>query len=192
MTAVTRKEFLIEHLDCADCIARIEQHVSGLANVAEASFNAATRLLSITLRDAGGPKPVLDEIQAIVTSVEPDALAREHPPIEQEDQKIWLLEGLDCANCAFKIQQAVRGADGDSRASVDFTSKTVAFEVQGGAAAEQVMAHVRQAALDAAPAIQVIDTKRRDWAHSEEKTPRRTLVRLLAGAAIFFVALLAK
>jgi len=192
MTAITRKEFLIEHLDCADCIARIEQHVSGLANVAEASFNAATRLLSVTLRDAGGPKPVLDEIQAIVASVEPDALAREHPPIEQGDQKIWLLEGLDCANCAFKIEQAVRGTDGVRRASVDFTSKTLTFEIQGRADPQQVMAHVRQAALDAEPDIQIIDTKRRDWAHSEEKTPRRTLVRLLAGAAIFFVALLVK
>jgi hypothetical protein len=76
--------------------------VAGLANVAEASFNAATRLLSVTLRDAGSPRPVLDDIQAIVANVEPDALAREYFPTGQEGQKVWLLEGWTARTARLK------------------------------------------------------------------------------------------
>ncbi|KAF9113506.1 hypothetical protein BGX30_006928, partial [Mortierella sp. GBA39] len=39
-----------------------------------------------------------------------------------------LLEGLDCANCAMKIEDGVRKMDGVSSCSVNFVKQTLTFE----------------------------------------------------------------
>lgn len=41
----------------------------------------------------------------------------------------WLLEGIDCANCAAKIEQAVGKIEGVTNSSVNFMTKTLQFEV---------------------------------------------------------------
>lgn len=41
----------------------------------------------------------------------------------------WVLEGIDCANCAAKIEQAVGKIEGVTNSSVNFMTKTLQFEV---------------------------------------------------------------
>lgn len=43
-------------------------------------------------------------------------------------KKTFKLEGLDCANCAAKIERAVQGLDGVTSASVNFVTTKMVIE----------------------------------------------------------------
>lgn len=44
----------------------------------------------------------------------------------------WELEGLDCANCAMKIEDKVKKIEGVSSCSVNFVTKTMTLETAAG------------------------------------------------------------
>ncbi|WAT25335.1 heavy metal-associated domain-containing protein [Aerococcus urinaeequi] len=41
----------------------------------------------------------------------------------------WLLEGIDCANCAAKVERGVASIPGVTESNVNFMTKTLRFEV---------------------------------------------------------------
>jgi cation transport ATPase len=43
-------------------------------------------------------------------------------------KKTFLLEGLDCANCAAKMEKAINALDGVSRATVNFMTTKLVIE----------------------------------------------------------------
>lgn len=43
-------------------------------------------------------------------------------------KKIFRLEGLDCANCAAKIERGIQGLDGVANASVNFMTTKLTIE----------------------------------------------------------------
>lgn len=45
-------------------------------------------------------------------------------------KQTFLLEGLDCANCAAKIEKAVNALDGISNASVNFMTTKLVIETE--------------------------------------------------------------
>lgn len=44
--------------------------------------------------------------------------------------KIFILDGLDCANCAAKIEEAVSKLDGVENISVSFMTQRMTFEIE--------------------------------------------------------------
>ncbi|MFC7392049.1 heavy metal translocating P-type ATPase [Scopulibacillus cellulosilyticus] len=51
---------------------------------------------------------------------------------QQKVKREFLLEGLDCANCAMKIESGVKGIPGVSACSVNFVTKTLTLETDQG------------------------------------------------------------
>lgn len=45
-------------------------------------------------------------------------------------EKIFILDGLDCANCAAKIEEAVSKLDGAENVSVSFMTQRMTFEIE--------------------------------------------------------------
>ena len=45
-------------------------------------------------------------------------------------EKIFILDGLDCANCAAKIEEAVSKLDGVENISVSFMTQIMKFEIE--------------------------------------------------------------
>ena len=45
-------------------------------------------------------------------------------------EKIFILYGLDCANCAAKIEEAVSKLDGVENISVSFMTQRMTFEIE--------------------------------------------------------------
>ena len=52
--------------------------------------------------------------------------------IQQSLKRQWTLEGLDCANCAMKIEDKVKNIEGVSACSVNFVTKTMMMETAAG------------------------------------------------------------
>ena len=64
-----RKIYLVKHLDCAHCAAKIEEKLEKLPEIQEVSLTIATKQLRITAED---PDSLLPEILKIAKSVEHD------------------------------------------------------------------------------------------------------------------------
>ena len=60
--------YILEHLGCANCAAKMERKIRALPQVTEATITFATRQLSLTAPD---PEALLPQIRAIVSSIEP-------------------------------------------------------------------------------------------------------------------------
>lgn len=46
-------------------------------------------------------------------------------------RKVWKLEGLDCAHCAGKIEEAVQGLKGVQEANVSFMAQKMTVDFEG-------------------------------------------------------------
>ena len=60
----------------------------------------------------------------------------------------WIIEGLDCAHCALKVEDAVNKVDGVNYASINFTTKTLLFYLEDKVNEDKVKNNVKQAILD--------------------------------------------
>ncbi len=54
-------------------------------------------------------------------------------------RKTFKLEDLDCANCAMKMENAIRGIEGVKAASVSFITQKMTVETEEGADFDAVM-----------------------------------------------------
>ena len=69
------KVYTIDHLGCANCAAKMEDKINQIPGV-EATITFATRQLRVT---AEAPEALLEQMQKIVSSIEPDArITQEH------------------------------------------------------------------------------------------------------------------
>ncbi|MGN1344412.1 MAG: heavy metal translocating P-type ATPase [Traorella sp.] len=60
----------------------------------------------------------------------------------------WKIEGLDCANCALKIETAVNHVSGVEYASLNFTTKTLLFYLSNNVNEEETKKLIKKAILD--------------------------------------------
>lgn len=71
-----------------------------------------------------------------------------------------ILEGLDCANCALKIEQGVQKIDGVEACSVNFANKTLTMEISG-ARTEEILEQTKQKIRKLEPDIRIVESHSR-------------------------------
>ena len=123
----TTVELVLEGLDCASCAEKINEKVMKLDNVNESSLNFVTKILKIELVSIDSKNQVVESATKIVRKLEPGVTVSEKVDLKYT-KKVLLLEGLDCANCALKIENKVNQLDGVKNASVDFTTGKLVLE----------------------------------------------------------------
>jgi Cd2+/Zn2+-exporting ATPase len=108
-------------------------------------------------------------------------------------KKEVILDHLDCANCAAKIEQAVQGINGVSSATVDFTFRKLTFEVQSPAELDRILGTIRVKADQIEAGVQVTEIEPDQPSTliqppEVESLPRTKWIRLLAGLVLFAIA----
>ncbi|KGP77507.1 heavy metal translocating P-type ATPase [Paenibacillus sp. F6_3S_P_1C] len=122
---------------------------------------------------------------------------------QQKVRKDLILDGLDCANCAMKIENGVKKIDGVSTCSVNFVTKTLTLETDEGRA-ESIVSKAKEKVKTLEPHIRVIEkgesssrsgSKGTEEHHSHEdahdhahdhgnENTKRMLTRLIIGTLI--------
>ena len=74
---LTRKEFILEGLDCASCASKIESKVNELEDVKSASLNFVTKTLVIQTEDVSKLEPISIKMKDIVNKLEPHVIVKE-------------------------------------------------------------------------------------------------------------------
>ncbi|MCF6097100.1 cadmium-translocating P-type ATPase [Thermovorax subterraneus] len=200
MSKETTMELILEGLECANCAMKIEAKVNELKGVKQASLNFATKVLSIEVDNTIDANDIFSLVNKIVKDIEPDVIVKEKN-ITRSTEKTLILMGLDCVNCAGKIEAETRKIAGVKSASLDFISKKLRLEVENKHELDRIISHIKRLVKEIEPEVEVVDEEEHDIkcaceddrsnaASNIEANNKKCAVRLGISAAFFAAALL--
>ncbi|KGK89165.1 ATPase [Desulfosporosinus sp. HMP52] len=189
---MAKKELILEGLNCANCATKIEEQVKKVEGVSGASLNFVTKILTINMDSSGKQEDVLNQANQIINKLEPDVIIKDKA-LSRKEKKVLLLIGLDCANCATKIEKAINSLDGVSSATVDFVSRKLTIEVDQKRDLPRVVEQASKIAVQIESGIKVVENQDKKEESKEDEDggiKKSKAIQLGIGAALFFVAIL--
>lgn len=104
----------IEGMDCPDCARTLETGVARLEGVLAASASFAAETLAVEYDAERVPRPaIVSRVRALGYDVT--------PPKTKPAELVFQVEGLDCADCALHLEEALRRTPGVAEVKVDFS-----------------------------------------------------------------------
>ncbi|QEK11621.1 cadmium-translocating P-type ATPase [Crassaminicella thermophila] len=195
MNQLNRKEFILEGLDCANCAMKIESKINELNGVNKATVNFATQILLIEANEAYIDK-IVSEAKSIVNKLEPHVIVKERVFNNSKIKKVYILEGLGCANCAKKIENKVNDIKGVDKAFIDFASSKLIIEVSDRKILDRILDEVTTIVKKLEPDVDVLEENKKDSNIKEqdirERWYNKQSTRLIISAVLFGIAMLSK
>ena len=111
----------LEGLDCAACAAKLEGQIQKIEGVNHAQVDFMTLTCTYDC-DSEKEKEVEQKIREVIKEEEPDVVVSVIPDVRHTHQVKLHLEGLDCADCAAKLEGKLAGIPGISNVQVSFQS----------------------------------------------------------------------
>lgn len=189
MMSSIKKELILEGLDCAHCAGKIEAEANKIVGV-NASMNFMTKTLSVETENGHDIDTVLKEITLIVNKLEPHVIVREKI-ISKGVKKTLILMGLDCANCAGKIETQVRNLAGVKSSTMDFMSKKLIIEVASKQELEQIVKEATAIINRLEPDVKVMEheegikAKEKKEEAVEDNSNKKEIIKLAIGGVLF-------
>ena len=193
MEAVLKKELILDGLNCANCAAKIETKVNEIDSVKQASMNFVNRTLTIEVDDSSKLDDTLVQAKKIINELEPDVKITEKVK-ENSSKKVFVLEGLDCANCAAKVEKAVQNMNGIKSASVDFVSKKLTIEADNKNDLKNITSETKNLINKIEPDITLVEDskKSKKEANEDHDNKKSELIKLGIGAVLFIIGIIFK
>ncbi len=154
-----KKEVILEGLDCANCAAKIEDEVNKLNGV-KAYMNFMNKTLTLETESEQEYKNTLQQVETIVHKHEPDVAVKEKS-ISKSNKKVLILEGLDCANCAAKIEAQTQSLEGVNSATVDFVTKKLTIEAVDKKEFGKILGEVTSIVNKLEPDVKIVDAEKK-------------------------------
>ncbi len=111
--------YRVDGLDCADCAEKVRKRVSRIPGVSSASLSFATAKLTVVQTVA--PELVLTAVKQ----------AGYHATLEggaQSKKTVFTITGMDCADCAKKLENRVNRLPGVNKAEINFAAGKMTVE----------------------------------------------------------------
>ncbi len=185
-----KKQYELEGLCCGNCAAKIEQEVSGLNGVSTASVDFASRLLTIELSEQAMAENIADQAGKIAKRHDSDITLKEKE-LPQAGKKAMYLLGLDCADCAEKIETAINRIDGVQSASVDFVTQKLTIAATDKGSLPVITRQAAQIIREIEPEVEISYSGK-----ASEETPADVLKHrlrqtgLIVGAVLFVTGMI--
>ena len=107
-------------------------------------------------------------------------------------KKELLLKGLDCANCAAKIEREASMLEEVSSASVDLISQKMVLNFENTENEKKIINDVEQIVKKYEPDVKVMDFKKASEVSEEDNQVRNTIIRLAIGGVLFLIGFVFK
>lgn len=147
----------IEGMTCASCVGRVEKALRAVPGVAEANVNLATERAGLTLDGPVARDVLVKAIEDLGYDV----------PAQAIDLKI---EGMTCASCVGRVEQALARVPGVHSASVNLATERAT--VTGTAAADALVTAVNDIGYETELADNVVDDGEEAAQKREAETSR--------------------
>ncbi|MFB5252657.1 heavy metal translocating P-type ATPase [Bacillus mycoides] len=190
--ALVKKKLMLEGLDCANCAMKIEKGVGNIEGVTSCSVNFATKTMLLETPQ-NKENQVVTEAKQLVTKLEPHIKVQEEQKTKSI-KEVFVLEGLDCANCAMKIENKVKEMPTVSEATVDFVSKKLRVEVANKRELESTVQNIKNIVQKLEPDVKVVreEEKGHDHGHDHgDGNVKKMIGRLVVGGILTGIAALA-
>lgn len=110
-----------------------------------------------------------------------------------QNTRVLVLEGLDCANCAAKIERDVNGLEEVSSAKLNFITKALTIEAHDAHKMGEIVKKTEGIIYKYEPDVKVVEEKKdskgaRPKAQVIDDNVKKDILKLAVGAAIFAVA----
>ena len=192
VSSLAKKELLLEGLDCANCAAKIEEQVKKVGGVSDASLNFVTKVLTINIDNNGHQEDVLNQANQIIKKLEPDIIIKDKA-LSRKGKKVLLLIGLDCANCATKIEKEVNSLKGVSSATVDFVTRKLTIEVNHKPDLQRIVEQASEVAMRIESGIKVVESEdKKEEKREADGIDKSKVIRFSIGTILFITAILGK
>ena len=183
-----KKVYILEGIDCANCAAKIEAKIRQMPEVGFASVAFATKQLRVS---ANNQSELLPKMQAVVDSIEDGVTIapRQRKKLSGiSNTKVYILEGLDCANCAAKIEAKLRTLNGVDDLTITYATKQMKLSAKNP---DQMIPMIKET-IDAMEDGITIVPKDNKVIKSEEAGEKKfsfnnPLVSIGVGAVIFII-----
>lgn len=187
-----RREFLLDGLDCANCALKIENGVKDLDGVSSCSVNFVTKTLVLETAQ-GKEDEVAQETKQLVKKLEPHVEVKEKEASKKSARKQTLiLNGLDCANCAAKIEVQTGELPGVVNSTVDFVTKKLVIEAEDPGKLPQLVEQATQIIKRLEPDVEVMQEESMPRGEAQDDhgaaQMQRNIARLSIGAILTGIA----
>ncbi|MDR3288231.1 MAG: cation transporter, partial [Peptococcaceae bacterium] len=189
LEAVVRKEYMLDGLCCPMCAEKIQKHLRHLDGVNQATVDVSSQKLTLDIHDPENLSAIVAQADKIIRQYEPTIRMSEISPATP-GEKILYLAGLDCADCAGKIETRVRHIEGVQAAELDFLAQKLLIRAEDRTLLPAILRQASQLALELEPGIRIsfTETEAAPTGANRKQTLRRA--GLILGAALFAVGLL--
>lgn len=138
--------------DCADCAAKVERAVAGT----EGLDNVSLSFMSHTLRydcDPAKQKELLSVIKKTIMDVEPEAEIKD---AETAIRRSFAITGIDCQDCADKLEESFQKIDGIQDVRLSFLKESLQYTCDPKDNA-RIEKEVREIAAHEEPDARIVD-----------------------------------
>jgi Cd2+/Zn2+-exporting ATPase len=183
-------KYSLSDLSCASCADRIERKVNKLDDVEVASVNFVTKEITITPKKSYDSETLFSKIKKIVKDEESSTEV-----CEISTNLLFAIEGLDCANCAAKIEDKLIKTDGIIDASVDFMSKKLKLVLSNVSEKNKIIDITQRIISKLEPGVTISEINQggdSDVEEVDESTLKKDFIIFGVGILLFISALFVK
>ncbi len=122
---ITKKQYMLEGIDCVNCVGKIEAEIVKLPDIISANIDFVSQKLFIEMQNY--KETTEKNIKQIIAKYEPDINVKEI--IYFGEHKVIYLGNLSCAECSKKIENKVKEIKDIKNANIDFVSQKLFIEI---------------------------------------------------------------
>ncbi len=141
----------IHDLDCANCTQKVEDMLNNRDDIDECTINFASGLMFI------GAKEEIDihELEKAIQELEPEVTLTQKESHHHDDERdlrnlhgtdiiSYHVAGLDCANCAMKVEKAIKNMPQIQDAVLNFTTETLQVQPQESIVKDELFKSIQE------------------------------------------------
>ena len=176
-----KRVYILEGIDCANCAAKIEAKIRSMPEVAFAAVSFATKQLRVA---ADNQDALLPKMQAVVDSIEDGVtlVPRKRRVSGMAPTRVYILEGLDCANCAAKIEKKLQTLPGVDEVTITFATKQMRLSAKDP---DSLIPQIQQAINAMEDGVTVVPKESAPAPKDDEAEEKKELRSLIVGAVLF-------
>lgn len=177
-----KRIYILEGLDCAQCAEEIRAEVEKDERVKSAEMNFMKQELTVEAENSCSPDELMTTVTKVVAKHEPDVTVKERQTFKE---KKYIIDGLDCAQCAEEVREAVEKSDYANGAKMNFINKELTVTPSKIISDKELLKQVTATITAVEPDVTVSEKEN----HVEKKVSyTKDIVKMISAGILFIVA----
>lgn len=193
MSNKVNKDINVEGIDCNKCLTNIKREINNIKGV-DASINYNQKSLNLHVNKIKDLDNVLLKVKSIANKHEHQIIVKEKV-VEKTFKKTMIVENLDCANCAAKMERQISKISNVKNATIDYMTKKLTIETEEKKELENIIDQAKSIVCKIEADVRLVDEityKEENEETKHEENYKKAFLTLGIGGLIFALGLIVK